>query len=172
MSPASSGTAIRTMSDAMSAFMKVSSSEGEAEDGGELVVLRLAQVAPVLGHRLHVRVDEEAERGVEGADAARFRIGRAEVLVAKRGLQRRQNDVVALHEPGVIAMTGGVEQDVVLVEGVELVASDQRDAEKIQIVENPRRVYAAAGEVAVLDDELVVGEGEVDPPAVAAVTEN
>src|SRR5437588_545915 len=83
MLPASSGTATRTMSDAMSAFMNVSLSECKAEDGGELVVLRLAQVAPVLDHRFHVRVDEEAERGVESADAARFRIGRAEVLVGE-----------------------------------------------------------------------------------------
>src|SRR5437764_12641251 len=110
MSRASSGTAIKAMSEVINAFMNVSLSECEAEDGGELVVLRLAQVAPVLDHRLHVRVDEEAERGVEGADAARLGVGRAEVLVAERRLQRRQNDVVALHEPGVIAMTGGIDQ--------------------------------------------------------------
>src|SRR5437868_9830857 len=113
MSPASSGTAMRMTSDAMSAFMEFSLSECEAEDGRELVVLRFAQVAPVLDHRLHVRVDEEAEGGVEGADAARLGVGRAEVLIAERRLQRRQNDVVALHEPGVIAMTGGIDQGVV-----------------------------------------------------------
>src|SRR5947208_8633466 len=165
MSPASSGTAIKAMSEVINAFMNVSLSECEAEDGGELVVLRLAQVAPVLDHRFHVRVDEEAERGVESADAARFRIGRAEVLVAERRLQRRQDDVVALHEPGVEAMAGGVDEDVVFVEGVELVAADQGDAEDVQIVENPRRIDAAAGEVAVLNDELLVGEGKVDAPA-------
>src|SRR6266508_6803378 len=171
MSPASSGTAIRATSDAMSAFMDVSLSEREAEDGGELVVLRLAQVAPVLDHRLHVRVDEEAEGGVEGADGARFRIGRAEVLVAERRLQRRQDDVVALHEPGVVAMTGGVDEGAVFFEGVELVAADQGDAEDVQVVKDPRRVNAAAREGAVLNGERFVGHRKVDALAVAAVAE-